>query len=57
MKTSPFVWTCPACGKLVATELSLAGDAILVCSGCGKRFGEEREPPAEPRAATEQRAG
>ncbi|HKB70774.1 MAG TPA: lysine biosynthesis protein LysW [Thermoanaerobaculia bacterium] len=51
MKPPAFVWTCPACGALVRTELPPADEAVLRCSSCGKVFGEGREPAAnEPRA-------
>jgi len=41
MRSPAFVWTCPACGKLVRTELPASDDAVLRCPQCGKVFGED----------------
>ena len=48
MRAYVFFWTCPACGEYVSTKLPPRDeDAVLVCSACGKEFGETGTVPPE----------
>ena len=45
MKGFRFLWTCPACGEYVSTTLPpQEEDALLVCSACGREFGDSKVP-------------
>ena len=54
MKSYAFLWTCPACGEYVRTDLPpREEDAALVCAACGSVFGEKvAAPEGEPSTAS-----